>query len=87
MAEIIEIENLTVDDSIELELESVPQVDIDFDGEVETIELEDFTTEGIAVENDPTVPKHVKNISQDNIAFWNGWETITNLDIERICAL
>ena len=87
MAEIIEIENLTVDDSIELELEPVPQVDIEFDGEVETIELEDFAAEGIAVENDPTVPKHVKNISQDNIAFWNGWETITNLEIERICAL
>lgn len=87
MTQIIEVDNLTVDENIELELADVPEVDIELDTNVEDIELDDFTTDGIAIENDPTVPGHVKRITQDNIAYWNGWESITNLDIERICVL
>lgn len=87
MVQIIEIDDLTIDENIELEFADVPEVDIELDTSVEDIELEDFTTDGIAIENDPTVPAYVKKITQDNIDYWNGWETITNLDIERICVL
>ena len=83
----IEIKDLQIDDSVEVE-----EIQIDNDVEIEDLSLDnteeigDLETEGILSELDPTVPSHVKAITETNISFWNNRAEMSNDDIRRIMA-
>lgn len=60
---------------------SINEFEIEFDNKANEFEIETDNmqyvggTGGIAKETDPTVPKHVKNITEEDIARWNNINT------------
>lgn len=81
----VDISDLSVDDiNIDLDLDSETELD---DFSTDDLLIDDLEFSGIQNELDPTVPPHVKNITENEINYWNDWDNLNNFDIERICQL
>lgn len=85
MADYVDISDLSIDDiNIDLNLDSETEFN---DFSTDDLFIDDLEFSGIQNELDPTVPAHVKNITENEINYWNDWDNLNNLDIERICQL